>query len=114
MARLIFLFFTLLVVALNCVISLSFPGIWWSFLVFGPLIILGLVDMVQRKQTIRRNFPVIGNIRYFMELIRPEMNQYFVESNTSGTPFNRLERSLVYQRAKGDLDTIPFGTQKNV
>ncbi len=70
--------------------------------------------MLQKNQAIRRNFPVIGNLRYFMEHIRPEINQYFVESNTSGTPFNRLDRSLVYQRAKGELDTIPFGTQKNV
>lgn len=82
--------------------------------IFGPLILIGFMDMFQTSHTIRRNFPVIGNLRYFMEMVRPEINQYFVESNTSGTPFNRLDRSLVYQRAKGELDTLPFGTQKNV
>jgi len=70
--------------------------------------------MLQTRHTLRRNFPVIGNFRYLMEFFRPEINQYFVESNTSGMPFNRLDRSLVYQRSKGELDTIPFGTQKNV
>lgn len=83
-------------------------------LLFGPLMAVGIVDMLQKRQAIRRNFPVIGNFRYLLEAFRPEINQYFVESNTSGTPFNRLERSLVYQRAKGELDTLPFGTQKNV
>ncbi len=70
--------------------------------------------MLQTKHAIKRNFPLLGNFRYLLELIRPEINQYFVESNTSGTPFSRDERSVVYQRAKGELDTIPFGTQKNV
>ncbi len=86
----------------------------WSFLVFGPLILLGLYDVLQTKQTIRRNFPVIGHGRYLMEMIRPEINQYFVESNWDGMPFNRGMRSIVYQRSKNQLDTLPFGTQMNV
>jgi glutamate synthase domain-containing protein 2 len=49
-----------------------------------------------------------------MELIRPEINQYFVESNSDGRPFSRNDRSLVYARAKGDVDTLPFGTQRDV
>ncbi len=114
MARLIFLLISLIIVLVNWYFSDALPGIWWSMLFFGPLIAIGLVDMLQKRRAIRRNFPVIGNLRYFMEAFRPEINQYFVESNTSGTPFNRLERSLVYQRAKGELDTLPFGTQKNV
>jgi len=79
-----------------------------------PIFILGLVDMHQTKQSIRRNFPVIGHMRYLFEMIRPEINQYFVESNTDGTPFSREERSLVYQRSKKVTDTVPFGTQRNV
>jgi glutamate synthase domain-containing protein 2 len=84
---------------------------------FGPLWILigvGIADVLQKRQTIRRNYPIIGHGRYLLESIRPEINQYFVESNTDGTPFNREMRSLVYQRAKGDLDTVPFGTQRNL
>ena len=79
-----------------------------------PLAILGYVDLFQRKQTIRRNFPVIGNFRYLFELVRPEINQYFVESNIDGKPFSRERRSLIYQRAKGVIDTVPFGTQQDV
>jgi len=114
MARLIFLLISLLIVAGNALIALFFPQIWWSMVFFGPVIVVGFIDMFQKRQAIRRNFPIIGNFRYVLEALRPEINQYFVESNTTGTPFNRLDRSLVYQRAKGELDTLPFGTQKNV
>jgi glutamate synthase domain-containing protein 2 len=114
MARLAFLFISLLIVLANCALAPIVPHVWWDMILVGPLMIVGLMDMVQQKQAIRRNFPLIGNFRYLLELFRPEINQYFIESNTSGTPFNRLERSLVYQRAKGELDTVPFGTQKNV
>ncbi len=79
-----------------------------------PLFILGILDICQTKQSIRRNFPVIGRMRYLFEMIRPEINQYFIESNTDGTPFSREERSLVYQRSKKVTDTVPFGTQRNV
>ncbi len=70
--------------------------------------------MLQSKQSIRRNFPVIGHMRYIFEMVRPEINQYFIESNTDGTPFSREERSVVYQRSKRVTDTVPFGTQRNV
>ncbi len=80
----------------------------------GPVIVLGLQDVLQKTQTIRRNFPILGRFRYLFEAIRPEINQYFVESNTDGRPFSREERSVVYQRAKKVQDTLPFGTQKNV
>ncbi len=83
-------------------------------LVTIPLFLLGLSDMFQSKHTIRRNFPVIGHARYLLEMIRPEVNQYFIESNTDGVPFSREERSLVYQRSKKVTDTLPFGTQRNV
>ncbi len=84
------------------------------FLVIVPVGLVGFWDMVQKKHAIRRNFPVIGHGRYLMEMLRPEINQYFVESNTDGKPFSREDRSLVYQRAKGELDTVPFGTQLDV
>lgn len=114
MARLAFLVISLFIIAANYLFAPVFPQIWWSMAFFGPLILIGFADMLQERQAIRRNFPLIGNFRYLLELFRPEINQYFIESNTSGTPFNRLDRSLVYQRAKGELDTLPFGTQKNV
>ena len=79
-----------------------------------PVFVIGIIDINQKKQSIRRNFPVIGHMRYIFEKIRPEINQYFIESNTDGTPFSREERSVVYQRSKKVTDTIPFGTQRNV
>ncbi|MBP6217894.1 MAG: FMN-binding glutamate synthase family protein [Oligoflexales bacterium] len=94
-------------------------GLLWTpflalLLIILPLIGIGLCDILQKKQTIRRNFPIIGHGRYLMEMIRPEINQYFVESNSDGRPFSRDKRSLIYQRAKGQLDTQPFGTQADV
>ena len=102
---------TLLVVA---GIASFWPGVLWSLVVIGPLIVLGVIDMAQTRQAVRRNFPVIGHGRYLLEKIRPEINQYFVESNNDGKPFSRNDRSVVYQRAKGELDTLPFGTQRDV
>lgn len=86
----------------------------WAFAVVGPVLGLGVSDLLQTRQAVRRNFPVIGRARYLLEAIRPEINQYFVESNTSGTPFSREARSVVYQRAKDVIDTLPFGTERNV
>ena len=73
-----------------------------------------LNDSLQSKQAIRRNFPIVGNLRYFFELIRPELQQYFVESNQSGRPIPREMRAVIYQRAKGQTQTLPFGTQLDV
>lgn len=70
--------------------------------------------MFQKEHAIRRNFPVIGNLRYFFESIRPEIMQYFVETDTEGRPVDRINRSLVYERAKKKIDTKPFGTQLDV
>lgn len=91
-----------------------FPVALWSLLITGPIIGVGVYDYFQKKHSVRRNFPILGHFRYLFEAIRPEINQYFVESNTDGAPFNREQRSLVYQRAKKALDTLPFGTQRNV
>lgn len=86
----------------------------WGLAILVPLFLLGIWDVLQTKHAIRRNFPVIGHGRYLLEHIRPEINQYFIESNWDGMPFNRSKRSVVYQRAKGVTDTVPFGTQTDV
>lgn len=78
------------------------------------LVLLGMYDVLQTSHAIRRNFPIVGRLRYLFESVRPELQQYFVESNASGRPFSRDLRSLVYQRAKGVTDTVPFGTEKDV
>jgi glutamate synthase domain-containing protein 2 len=96
--------------------ALSWMSLYFAYLFIplGILLFLGFQDYFQKSQAIRRNFPLIGRVRYLFELIRPEINQYFVESNSDGVPFSREERSVVYQRAKKEIDTLPFGTQKNV
>jgi glutamate synthase domain-containing protein 2 len=91
-------------------LSKLWPPTLWIMLLLIPIIVLGLIDMFQTKHTIRRLYPVIGWFRYLFESIRPEIQQYFVESETSGAPIPREFRSLIYQRAKGDRDTRPFGT----
>ena len=90
-----------------------FPFIW-SAVLTGPLLLVGIIDMNQKGHTIKRNYPVIGRMRYWAEWMRPKIYQYFIESDTDGTPFNRLNRSVIYQRAKKVNDTTPFGTQLNV
>lgn len=90
------------------------PVAWWAFVGLGPILLIGFRDYFQTRHSIRRNFPVLGNFRYIFESIRPEINQYFVESNSDGVPFSREDRSVVYQRSKRELDTLPFGTQRNV
>lgn len=90
------------------------PYFLLAFILVGPIIAVGTVDMIQKRQTVRRNFPVIGNFRYMLEKVRPEIMQYFVETDTEGKPINRLFRSVIYQRAKKQTSTSPFGTQWDV
>lgn len=82
--------------------------------ILGIFLIIGIYDFFQSKHAIRRNFPLIGNARYILEFIRPEIQQYFIATNQSDRPFNREFRSLAYQRAKKIRDTMPFGTQQDI
>jgi glutamate synthase domain-containing protein 2 len=89
---------------------------WFGLLALPMLAytILGVSDRVQGHHAIRRNFPVLGRLRYVLEGIRPELRQYFVEDDHEENPVSRSKRSIVYARAKGQLDTVPFGTQRDV
>jgi glutamate synthase domain-containing protein 2 len=86
----------------------------WLALIFLFLVGLGFRDRLQARHSILRNYPVIGHLRFLLEFIRPEMRQYFIEGDNEAAPFSRQQRSLVYQRAKGDADKRPFGTQMDV
>ncbi len=96
------------------IIIIVWSFIWkaalWLFVPLIPLIVIGYLDLNQRKKTLLRLYPVIGHFRYLLEFIRPEIQQYFIESDTNGKPISREFRTLVYQRAKGTRDTRPFGT----
>lgn len=85
-------------------------GAWWLFVIVGPLILLGLRDMFQKRRTLLRLYPILGHFRYLLESFRVEIQQYFIESDLEGRPIPREFRALVYQRAKGQKDTRPFGT----
>ena len=87
---------------------------WVVFTVAGLLVLQGLADLFQRHSSLLRNYPLVGHLRYLLETIRPEVRQYFLESDNEAAPFSRAQRSLVYQRAKGESDKRPFGTQINV
>jgi len=86
----------------------------WPFVLFGALTALGLWDLRQTRSSVRRNYPIIGNLRFMLEYVRPEMRQYFLESDTEAMPFSRAQRSLVYARAKGETDKRPFGSQADM
>ena len=83
-------------------------------LLFGALAALGLHDLFQTRHSLLRNYPLLAHLRFLQEKIRPEIRQYFLESDLDGVPFNRSTRAIVYQRAKGQLDKRPFGTQYDV
>lgn len=86
----------------------------WFLVFLIPLIILWIYDLVQTKHAILRNFPVIGHVRFFLEFLRPEIQQYFIATDESELPFNRETRSLIYERAKNTRDTIPYGTERDI
>lgn len=102
------------IAVLICAASWFNPALLWAFVVVGPLFLLGIWNLVQKRHTILRNFPLLGYFRYAFEGISPEIQQYFIERHTDGRPFSRQQRSLVYQRAKNVMDTVPFGTQLDI
>jgi len=82
--------------------------------IFAALSLLGVRDLLQTRHAVLRNYPIAAHIRFLLEDIRPELRQYFFESEKDGLPFSRDERSIVYQRAKMQLDKRPFGSQFDV
>ncbi len=109
-----FVFVSFFILSALAGLAIFWPPVLWSLVLLGPLLAAGVQDYFQTRHAIRRNYPLLGRFRYWLEAIRPEINQYFVESNTEGRPFSRDERSLVYQRAKSTLDTMPFGTRMDI
>lgn len=80
----------------------------------GVLLLIGLYDVFQKKHSILRNFPVLGHLRFILEFFRPEVQQYFIASDTEERPFDRETRTIVYERAKGMDDTLAFGTDRDI
>ncbi|MFT4862801.1 MAG: glutamate synthase domain-containing protein 2 [Pseudohongiellaceae bacterium] len=76
--------------------------------------VLGGYELFFCVSNLKRNYPVLANIRYLLEYIRPEIRQYFIANNTEEKPFSRERRNLIYRRAKGANDTLPFGTEQDL
>lgn len=104
----------LLVVLLLLPASFDNPVYWAPFSFAAMLVLLGTHDVLQTRHSLLRNYPIVGHIRFLLEEIRPEIRQYFAESDTDGQPFSRSERTLAYERAKLTLDKFPFGTELDV
>ncbi len=105
---------TALLLGLGIVDRKVFDLVLVPMLIFGALTVLGIRDLMQTRHAVLRNYPISAHIRFLLEEIRPEMRQYFFESEKDGMPFSRDTRAVVYQRAKMELDKRPFGTQEDV
>lgn len=107
--------FTLIALVLFGILVSLFVWPRHSFVILAVLLLaLGLYDLFQKKHTILRNYPILGHMRYLLEMISPELHQYFVESNTDGKPIDRNHRAYVYERAKLQNETHPFGTELDI
>ncbi|WP_448852036.1 FMN-binding glutamate synthase family protein [Corynebacterium sp. 335C] len=108
----------LILIGLNILAALAVwdRGPWWWIAMIAVLFldVVCVHDLTQKKHSILRNFPVLGHARYMLESIRPEMQQYFIERNFDGTPFDRDTRTVIYERAKGLSNKKSFGTERDV
>ena len=110
------LWITGIVMTAACVVlGLLVAWPWYFGLILAaPFALVGTWDRFQPHHSILRNYPILGHLRFFFESIRPEMMQYFVETDTEGRPYNRVVRSVVYERAKNVEGVKPFGTELDV
>ncbi|MCC0093549.1 FMN-binding glutamate synthase family protein [Streptomyces flavotricini] len=104
----------LLVLLAACASAAAVLAAPWLVALAVPLVLLALVavhDLLQQRHSILRNYPLLGHLRFALEALRPEVQQYFIERNFDGRPFDRDTRSIVYERAKGTDAEEPFGTE---
>jgi len=116
-SRYLFYVFCLLAAAVLFAMLFVAPAHDWLYfllIVFFALSAVGTLDLLQSKQAVRRNYPILAHFRYALESIGPEIRQYFIESDTQENPFSRQQRAIVYQRSKNVMDKRPFGTQMDV
>lgn len=107
-----FVFWAVTALSVGLLVLAATHGLSWGWALI-PLVltVIGIHDMVQRRHAVLRNYPLIGHFRFIFESIRPELRQYFFEDEMDGRPFSRKKRSIVYQRAKAEVDSRPFGTE---
>lgn len=108
-------FYSVVIITLVILYAGYYRNIYfWGLLITLPLVLLGILDLAQSKRNLLRNYPIVGHFRWVFEKIRPQIHQYLFESNTDGRPFNRDDRTVVYERAKKEGGIKPFGTEIDV
>ncbi len=108
-----FAFMFILLYAAVAIISFYQIKVLWALVILVPFNLIYWQNIRQGRHSLLRNYPLLGYLRYFFESIRPELRQYFFESDLDGRPFSRRQRSIVYQRAKNVRQTVPFGMHGN-
>lgn len=119
MARFFILIFLIVITTAAAVAAIFASALgsaaWLVLAAFCAVLLgVGIHDLLQTRHAILRNYPILGHFRFFFEFIRPELQQYFIERNTDGKPFDRDTRSLIYARAKGADSHKAFGTEREV
>lgn len=107
-------FYVNLAMVFTAMAGFFLPLLWAASAFFAVLSAIGLHDYLQKQRAVRANYPLMGRMRYLLESIRPEMRQYFWESDTDELPYSRNQRAMVYQRSKGIVATRPMGTIMDV
>ncbi len=100
--------------ALALALATTAPGWIAVAAVLAVPVLVGIYDLLQRRHSVLRNYPIIGHLRFAMETIRPELQQYFIERNYDGRPYDRDTRTAIYERAKGLKDEQAYGTERDV
>lgn len=90
------------------------PTWWWLAVPAALVFALGIYDLIQTRHSVLRNYPVLGHLRFLMEDLRPELQQYFIERNFDGRPYDRSRRTIIYERAKGTHSEQAFGTERDI
>ena len=108
------IFYTGMLTALSVFAALASPLLFFLTAFFGALFLLGIADYSQKKRAVLGNYPLLGRFRFFFESIRPELRQYFWESDSDELPYSRDQRSMVYQRSKAILAARPFGSKNDM
>ena len=105
-----FLVYTAIVSLFTLVFSFYFKFFFVIFFISFILFLISLKDFLQKKRSILSNFPLLGRFRFFLESIRPELRQYYWESDDDEVPYSRNQRTMVYERSKNEGGVRPFGS----
>ena len=87
---------------------------WAAGIVMLALVVMFLQDILQKENSVRRNFPVIGRLRNFLQDLGVYFRQYFFANDREEMPFNRITRSWVEQMSTGAGGIIGFGSTSDL